>query len=506
MDKMIKKPQQHTLILWSVIIAALALRLFLLGSKSFWVDEGVTWFIGTGEIHSDAHPPLYFAILHFFISLLGDSEFAGRLPSALFGWLTVITAYIFGKENFGEKYGLWLAGFIAASPFMIPVSQEMRMYALIGFELFMLFFFYARVLKTDEFKWLDYLGLFITAVAALYTFSIFTVYLAVMAMAFIIIKWRRLKYVWLRITVLTTLMGIAYIPQLLDILVKTKGRERVFETDWWHVKINIIRVFRSYIAFFFGERLTEIVGNIKYFLSVNPYNIMIIILMLIVIVFCIYILISGLKKSFKQEEPQRKLFFTCMILSAVFSGAFFFIAVSTSRQMMFIYVPFVILFMSILLNHSRKIQYSALAVYLLLSFFSLNLYYRAPLFSYERADWRSAGELIKRNIEKSDGIFCVRERNSYYALKYYLGETGNDVYYRYRPNDPDLNPAHYQITWDPRNKTPFVRIDELMSKYPRMWVLESDLGWGENDPLADTYYLQVWDLGPLLQVRLYSND
>ena len=503
---MIKKSQRHTLTLWSIIIGALVLRLFLLGSKSFWVDEGVTWFIGTGEIHSDAHPPLYFAILHFFIGLFGDSEFAGRFPSALFGWLSVIIGYIFGKENFGKQYGLWLAGFLAVSPFMIPVSQEMRMYSLIGFELLTLLFFYARVIKANEFKLFDYLVLFAIALVSLYTFSIFTIYLAVMAMMFIIFKWRQLKQILARIILLTVILGIAYIPQLIDIFVKTKGRRHVLETDWWHVKINIIRVCRSYIAFFFGERLTEIIGNIKYFLSVNVLYLILILLTITVIAFFIYILFSGLQKSLRPEGSQKRLIIICIILSAVFSCAFFFLAVSTSRQMMFIYIPFAILFVDFLLKHSLKIQYSALAVYLLFSFFSLNLYYRAPLFSYERADWRSAGELLKRNIEQSDAIFCVRERNSYYALKYYLGETGSDIYYRYRPNDPDLDPAHYQITWDPNEKTPFVWINELMLKYPRLWVLESDLGWGEKDPLAETFRLQVWDLGPLLQVRLYTND
>src|SRR4029079_4732359 len=80
-----------------VLAAGLALRLYRLGAQSLWLDEGATWAEVTGrtgkgwlalrgELFSkDAAYPLYHIMLKVWVGLVGDSEWALRLPSALAG-------------------------------------------------------------------------------------------------------------------------------------------------------------------------------------------------------------------------------------------------------------------------------------------------------------------------------------------------------------------------------------------------------------------------------------
>ena len=487
-----------------ILLLALMLRLFLLGNKSFWVDEGVTWFIGIGEISSDAHPPLYFLILRVFIALFGDSEFAGRLPSAVFGWLTVLFAYLLVKENFGKKPALLLAGFLAISPFLIPIDQEMRMYSLIGLEIILILFFFFRVIKNKDFNWLSYLGLTFTAILSLYTYSLFTIILAYLAVIFLVVKKKEIGKLWLKLLLLSSAVILTYLPQLIKLLSITGERNHVYAYDWIHLKVNILRVFKSLAAFFYGDSLIEFIVKNGHFIANNPLIVILTTLVFLSALLLLYIFFSGIRK-FKSFEPfSLRLLLICLGLSILFLLLFCGISASTSRHLIFAFIPLPIVIVLIISNEKPVLQYTSFTAYIFLSISSLWLYYRAPLFLYEKADWRSAGELISHNLVETDAVYYVRGRNGCYTTKYYLGNTSNDLYYRYRPNYPETDPSHHLINWDPREFTPQDWIKDLMEKYPRLWVLESDYNWGIQDDLEQLYKLEVWDFGEALQVRLYS--
>ncbi len=77
--------------LWIVFTAALLLRFFNLSSESLWLDEGLSIRLASmtlAEINSiglqtDHNPPLYLYLLHFWINLFGNGEFAVRSLSVL---------------------------------------------------------------------------------------------------------------------------------------------------------------------------------------------------------------------------------------------------------------------------------------------------------------------------------------------------------------------------------------------------------------------------------------
>jgi uncharacterized membrane protein len=119
----------------TLLIFAACLRFYHLGKESLWFDEAIS-FRRSGyafsELIADSihafHNPSYFILLRAF-RVVGDSEFALRLPSALFGVGKVWLTYVFARQILGHKGALIAAAFIAMSRYQIHYDQEARMYA-----------------------------------------------------------------------------------------------------------------------------------------------------------------------------------------------------------------------------------------------------------------------------------------------------------------------------------------------------------------------------------------
>ena len=136
MIRKLKTPPILSLLL-VLLLFSFALRVYRLGDKSVWWDEGLAAWAARqslGEIAqwtaADVHPPLYFWMLHFWRLGSGDGEFGQRSLSAGIGLLTVAATYRLGRMVGGAKTGLLAALLMGISRFDIWWSQEMRMYAL----------------------------------------------------------------------------------------------------------------------------------------------------------------------------------------------------------------------------------------------------------------------------------------------------------------------------------------------------------------------------------------
>jgi len=62
-------------------------------------------------------PPLYMWVMSFFMKILGFNSWAARLPSAIFGFSTVLLVYLFGKKLFNKT-----AAFISSLALMTTVQ------------------------------------------------------------------------------------------------------------------------------------------------------------------------------------------------------------------------------------------------------------------------------------------------------------------------------------------------------------------------------------------------
>ena len=119
-------------------LVAAGLRLFHLGAQSLWIDEVLTWNsahigrpFGSSELLENVHGPLFSLIEHYWCAWAGDSEWALRLPSALFGVATVPAIAWLADRWLGRPVAVWAAWLLALSPFHVWYSQEARNYSLL---------------------------------------------------------------------------------------------------------------------------------------------------------------------------------------------------------------------------------------------------------------------------------------------------------------------------------------------------------------------------------------
>lgn len=107
----------------------------------YWIDEGMSLGIAShplGEIPSlmrqDGSPPLFYMLLHVWVSLVGSAESQTRLLSLLFALAAVPAGLWVGWTLFGRKTGWLLAGLLAVNPLLAGYTSETRMYSLVVLE------------------------------------------------------------------------------------------------------------------------------------------------------------------------------------------------------------------------------------------------------------------------------------------------------------------------------------------------------------------------------------
>ncbi len=160
----------------AVLTLGAGLRLFLLGDKTFWIDEIIrlNWSkgqeltrffdvrpseIGPGlpaldlrhvfQLARIHNPPLNALLMDLWIRSVGaEGDFAIRLPIALMGALSVLGVYLWAREAFDEQVALLGALLTAVSPQLVHLAQEANHYALpLCLQSFATWFFF-RMLRT----------------------------------------------------------------------------------------------------------------------------------------------------------------------------------------------------------------------------------------------------------------------------------------------------------------------------------------------------------------------
>jgi hypothetical protein len=121
-----------------VMVISGVLRSRHLGSQ-FWMDEGLSVGISTHALvdiphvlRHDGSPPLYYMLLHCWMSVFGSSESATHALSLLFGLLTIPVGAWLATSLFGRWAGLIAMVLFALDPFLTAYSQEARMYSLMA--------------------------------------------------------------------------------------------------------------------------------------------------------------------------------------------------------------------------------------------------------------------------------------------------------------------------------------------------------------------------------------
>ncbi|WP_164997861.1 glycosyltransferase family 39 protein [Methanolobus psychrotolerans] len=148
-------------LLFFITLIGMILRFYRLGAESIWLDEGTSIQMAKQSLYTIifdnkdfAHPPLFYSILHFVI-MYSDSEFFVRLPSAIFGTLSIPLIYLLGSSFFSKREGLISSFLMAISVMQINYSQEGRSYALMMLlALLTIYLFISAYKDNNRTKWI----------------------------------------------------------------------------------------------------------------------------------------------------------------------------------------------------------------------------------------------------------------------------------------------------------------------------------------------------------------
>ena len=150
-----------------ILALAFGLRLVALDARPVWYDEAFAILYaarsfgemlnGTlnqvGGAAADVHPLFYYFALHLWMGVVGDSAFAVRFFSVIFGVATIPIVYRAARELFDGRVALVTALVIAVAPFHIAYSQESRMYAQLGFWSALALWAFVRFWRTSHKRW-----------------------------------------------------------------------------------------------------------------------------------------------------------------------------------------------------------------------------------------------------------------------------------------------------------------------------------------------------------------
>ena len=121
--------RKESLAIILILAVAAILRIYRLSFHDLWYDE-IYSIVISGDFWKNWNPPLYFAILHYWIKLFGISEFSLRFPSVIFSVFGVYFTFLLGKLIFNFRVGIIAAILMTLSAFCLWYAQEARPYSL----------------------------------------------------------------------------------------------------------------------------------------------------------------------------------------------------------------------------------------------------------------------------------------------------------------------------------------------------------------------------------------
>ena len=125
-----------------ILLGGLWLRVANLAGADLNIDEVLHVFAGRSLLAGGgpmlpSGRPYRRAMLDHSVALAGMSggvnEWTARLPSVIFGFLTIVLLFLMGRAWYSDATGLVAAAITALAPMQIAFSREARMYAMFEF-------------------------------------------------------------------------------------------------------------------------------------------------------------------------------------------------------------------------------------------------------------------------------------------------------------------------------------------------------------------------------------
>jgi mannosyltransferase len=224
-------PSARAALLAVIVAAGTALRIHLLGLRSYWVDEAISVNLARLPFRAflwnlwnyEGNMAFYYFLLRGWVHF-GPSEAAVRALSVIFGLLTIVVLYALATHLFDSRVGMISAMLLALHSFHIRYSQEARSYSLLV--LLLVLSTYAFVLAVESPRNKRYWALYAV-------FSALAFYSHLFAGLVLAAQWLSLNSAGLRkvgvkrVFSVAAVFGLLAAPMIAFVLLKSAG-----QLDW----------------------------------------------------------------------------------------------------------------------------------------------------------------------------------------------------------------------------------------------------------------------------------
>ena len=420
-------------IVGGLLLAGLLVRLYHLEIPSLQLDELKTAmrsnhsFLETlNLIRHSAFPPLYYALMNLWVGIFGNSEWALRLPSAVFSGMTVIVIYKLGRDLFNKDVGLFCALLLVFSPFAVNYAQFAKMYALFWFLSAAAFLFFWRFLKGQGAR--SYKFYIIASILCCYT--MYTGYLLLIAqnVIFLILGEKSWRRKWFRGQ---GIIAAFCIPWLIWFLCSRHETLSLMRPDASFDYLGFL--FQSFLYIIGSSQevmarsnLTQLsfklrLGQANCFLFVFLYAFSL-----------MNVLTVGLKnRSFRRSLPVIDCFLLIWVLIPVciylMFDYFLFHVELAVRYIGFLQVPFILTAGRQINSLNSIIRKIGAAVMLMIAFVSTGIYFQDNADNIQQG-WRQTAEELTRHLQGNDIILSAIGADPF---RYYFN-AGQHRFYFYR--------------------------------------------------------------------------
>lgn len=420
--------KNRRLLLILLIIVGTILRIPTLG-ESLWYDELVysTKYVMTSWSDLwrlflfDTPAPLYRVVMFIWVTIFGEQELILRIPSLLFGIISILFTYLIA-ETFGYfKIAIFAALLLCLSPVHIWYSQEATPYSMtLCFLLATVYFF--RKFETGHFHWTGYILYFVCFLIAIFTHYYAAMFLFPLSLlAFTAYDNTRKKILIIHLTLFLCLITFLAIKYMLG-----------------HVRTGMV-LLRPFTLFELWMLFFNWFSNGNSILRVNPYLLaqlgirylmsqkFLVVFQLIFFITLVRGLLLKRGQIVWKETLELSLFLFSMPLVMLFVTHVCFLNLYIERYLILILPFFFIVIARGASGYSNK--YLNIAIML---FFIIASVYSCTAFYYknnswtvykQNPDWRGAAYYLlqkNHNLEK----LAIVSVTGHDCLKYYLRKEG----------------------------------------------------------------------------------
>lgn len=124
-----------------VVEVVISLMLAATVKVPLWLDETLTVNIASrpladlpSVLRHDGAPPLFYALLHVWMGIFGQSSFSVRMLPACISALTLLATFFIVKRIWTQSIAVMTIAILAGAPYFVYYSSECRMYVLVMLE------------------------------------------------------------------------------------------------------------------------------------------------------------------------------------------------------------------------------------------------------------------------------------------------------------------------------------------------------------------------------------